>query len=397
MTQTFETALSLLGGSRAMVPRQQDEPLLDYLDRLTLTADRLTHLEQVAYEACIAALEARTAGRQLARYTALIQADLDGAGISVQLTGGADLPEHHEQAIPESNPETSEQPEPDQTSNLEINSASEADLISDAERTREWALAQTGEFEAAHAAAELEIMVNSAKRYLCAVVSGGLLNRVEGTGRPGVPSRYTVRAATPAVPTVQPSSEVAARPADDASDSISASSESKVGFTPDSERLWAWVQTLDGNEFAAADASDELEIPEKSAGKYLADLMKLSKVDRVSGTGRPGVPSRYVVSGPEALPEEPEQPAAQPLALQVLEEPCEDVPSNSKASTPDERAVLERMGDGALYKVDHLIHWLQIARTRIERALDGLCQAGLIGRRGELFVVIPEELAAAAQ
>ena len=114
-----------------------------------------------------------------------------------------------------------------------------------------------------------------------------------------------------------------------------------------------------------------------------AALSKLKAKGEITADGWPSEYTRTTLN-PAPLVEvvlEPTLPAE-----------AEYVSSEPKPRTPDERAALERMADGALYSHNHLIHHLQIGRTRVERATNNLCQDGLLGKRGDLFVIIPQEL-----
>jgi hypothetical protein len=73
-------------------------------------------------------------------------------------------------------------------------------------------------------------------------------------------------------------------------------SETEEEFVSDSERAHTWVLSQKG-EFAAADVSFELDIAEKSAAKYLAQLMAQAVIGRISGTGMSRIPSRYRLAG----------------------------------------------------------------------------------------------------
>ena len=157
-----------------MIPRNEGEGLHEYLKRLEVIAcereDILTALERLTVRLATASL----AHDQLARYTALITADMAG--------------EIRFMPNPEIEVKTNLASSSVQSEGTR--SASDTHYISDAERVRTWALAQHGEFDAAQAASELDILPASASRYLSALIAAALLNRVEGTGRPGTPSRY---------------------------------------------------------------------------------------------------------------------------------------------------------------------------------------------------------------
>ncbi|WP_407541204.1 hypothetical protein Q0M94_07415 [Deinococcus radiomollis] len=126
-------------------------------------------------------------------------------------------------------------------------------------------------------------------------------------------------------------------------------------------------------------------------GSTLTANAALSKLKAKGEVTADGWPSEYTWTTLNPVPAEEAAPEPTLLAQ------AEYVSAEPRPRTPDERAVLERMADGALYSHNHLIHHLQIGRMRVERATNNLCQDGLLGRRGELFVVISQELTGEAR
>ncbi len=200
---------------------------------------------------------------------------------------------------------------------------------------------------------------------------------IEITGSPELPDTHETSEPEPAETEASPEPVREEEPAaPDTADELTEPLE------PEPEPQTASARILE--YLAAHPASTANEVAEGTGVLPKTANAALSKLKARGEVTADGWPFQYTLVTVNPAPVEE-------TALQTTQE-AEYVSSEPRGRTPDERAVLERLADGALYSVSHLIHHLGIARTRVERATNGLCQDGLIGRRGELFVVIPQEL-----
>ncbi|WP_019585243.1 hypothetical protein [Deinococcus apachensis] len=83
--------------------------------------------------------------------------------------------------------------------------------------------------------------------------------------------------------------------------------------------LLDWIEAqAPGREFTSLDATAETGVPDSSVRTYLGPIVKQGTfgLTRVEGTGKPGIPSRYVraVPEPEVAPGEPPAPDAAPAS-----------------------------------------------------------------------------------
>jgi hypothetical protein len=286
-----------------VIPREEGEGLLNYLDRLTLMAEERASL-QVRFEAISQELATATmAERQLARYLLLIETDLSNDATS---------------GIEASKPES------------EISASTVISLMQSAySKFNDEAIpTQSGP------AAQQEIPPEN----------------------------------TPAITPVEPAnSEI--------------NSETTEDYVPDTERIriWALAQTCD---FTAADASQVLGITEKSCGNYLGQILKSSNLERIEGTGKAGIPSRYRISGAIA-PAQAEEPKEEPIHLDRSRLPL------------DQRLLLEHLEKNGPMSQKLACAQLNWANSRADRAINELTRGGLLGRLGGLLKAIPPEVMAA--
>jgi hypothetical protein len=208
-----------------MIPREEGEGLLSYLDRLTMMADERASL-QVRFEALGQELATATeADQQLSRYSALIEADQNKdsmSGIEVtklltdsasdtafplmqfansEINGGANLETNDlvaQDETPSETPENAPAISPVEPANSEINSETtgqEEEFVSGFDRTHVWVLTQPGEFAVADASFELDIPEKSAAKYLAQLMAQAVIGRISGTGMSRIPSRYRLAGA----------------------------------------------------------------------------------------------------------------------------------------------------------------------------------------------------------
>lgn len=191
-----------------MIPREDGEGLLDYLDRLNILAAERAGIETQVHALLLRLREAESAETQLARYLGLIEADQLGINSEktdrpFQIADEASQSEAPAQTAPNAS-----EPEPETPINSEINSdPRRQDLPTDAERVYTWALLQPGVFTAGDASDALGVNEKSAGNYLGQGLKRGGLERIEGTGISGVPSRYQVTRPDVAVLESEPEEE----------------------------------------------------------------------------------------------------------------------------------------------------------------------------------------------
>ena len=130
------------------------------------------------------------------------------------------------------------------------------------------------------------------------------------------------------------------------------------------------------------------------AGRVLRDDAEYPAVFRLAGAEpvpEPEPEAAYALpDAPLVEQAEPEsEPAGEPEPAPTPEP--KQQPTPAPALTDDQQAVMDLLGDGALYGNELIGQRLTFARTRVERAVNGLAQAGLIGTRGGQWVLLPAE------
>jgi hypothetical protein len=291
-----------------MIPREEGEGLLSYLDRLTMMADERASL-QVRFEALGQELATATeADQQLSRYSALIEADQNK----------------------------------DSMSGIEVTK-----LLTDSASDTAFPLMQFANSE---------------------INGGANLETNDLVAQDETPSETPENA--PAISPVEPAN----------SEINSETTGQEEEFVSGFDRTHVWVLTQPG-EFAVADASFELDIPEKSAAKYLAQLMKQEVVSRIAGTGVFRVPSRYrVITDVEEAPAEVDEPVHLDRSRLPL----------------DQRLLIEHLEKNGPMSQKLACAQLNWVNSRADRAIGALLEGGLVGRRGPTLIAIPEELRGAA-
>jgi hypothetical protein len=298
-----------------MIPREEGEGLLSYLDRLTMMADERASL-QVRFEALGQELATATeADQQLARYSALIEADQNK----------------------------------DSMSGIEVTK-----LLTDSASDTAFPLMQ-------FANSKINGGANSETNDL-------LAQGQDLVAQEEAPSSTLENA--PAISPVEPAN----------SEINSETTGQEEEFVSGFDRTHAWVLTQPG-EFAVTDASFELDIPEKSAAKYLAQLMKQEVISRIAGTGLFRVPSRYrVITEVEEAPAEVDEPVHLDRSRLPL----------------DQRLLMEHLEKNGPMSQKLACAQLNWVNSRADRAIGALLEGGLVGRRGPTLIAIPEELRGAA-
>lgn len=301
-----------------MIPRNDGESLLSYLDRLTLMASERASL-QVRLDGLAQELATATmADEQLRRYSALIETDMFASMSGIEI----------------SKPEA------------EISASTVIPL-------RE------------SACSEFNGGSNSAQNDHAAQAQG---HAAQAETLSGTPEN------APAISLNEPAnSETNSEPA----------VQDEREFAPDSERTRQWALGQTG-EITASAASLALDILEKSAAKYLSQLVALSVLTRVDGTGKPGIPSRYRVPGAVSAAPcgdlNPEEEAEEPVHLDRSRLPV------------DQRLLLEHLEKHGAMTPKLAASQLNWANSRIDRASAALLSGGLLGWRGPTLVAIPDEL-----
>jgi hypothetical protein len=340
-------------------------------------------------------LEAERAQQQLDLIGLHVGAVLDGDPFTVEITGGADLPELHETSEPEeAETEASPEPvqeeeltapdtadEPDEALEPELEAADPADddedqeePISDRDRVLAWVTALDGnEFAAADAADELDLTKSASETHLRDMARGGLITRVEGTGKPGIPSRFreTGREAK-----LQPEAEAEAEsepfqvqpgPWDDASLSSGARARLLLLARPG----------LTTKEIALALGKQE---------KIVSPALRIMIDNKVLGTFGDWPRTYFVIEQP--APPEPTRP-------EVVTPKLIPIPGELNH---DERNLFDCLRHESAGLSDRVLavrlNWA--TQSRVNSILASLTRKGHVGRNGDRFVVIPVELASEA-
>lgn len=87
------------------------------------------------------------------------------------------------------------------------------------------------------------------------------------------------------------------------------------------ERLAQWVATLEPDAvFTTQHANLGAGVPLTSTASILSQMVKLGQIERIPGTGVPGIPSQFRLPGSAATSQlQPEEPAQQPADAQATE------------------------------------------------------------------------------
>ncbi|MGY2892777.1 hypothetical protein [Deinococcus sp. UYEF24] len=384
------------------------------MTQTTALSTRIAHLEALALpltelrnalgvqhaqrdEVQVGILEAERAQQQLDLIGLHVGAVLDGHPVTVEITGGADLPDTHETTEPEeaeteANPEPVQEEEPaapdtadEPTEAEEFASNSEPELeaadpsdddedqegaISDRDRVLAWVTALDGnEFAAADAADELDLTKSASETHLRDMARGGLIIRVEGTGKPGIPSRFreTGREAKQ-----QPEAEAEAEsepfqvqpgPWDDAS--LSAGARARL--------LLLARPGLTTKEIALALGKQE---------KIVSPALRIMIDNKVLGTFGDWPRTYFVIEQP--APPEPARP-------EVVTQKLTPIPGELNHDERNLFDCLRRESAGLSDRVlAARLNWA--TQSRVNSILASLTRKGHVGRNGDRFVVIPQEL-----
>ncbi|WP_027459283.1 hypothetical protein [Deinococcus murrayi] len=364
MTQTLTLS------ARIASLEQQAAPLPSLRADHAATA---AHLERLAAQIA----EAEAAERTLALMEAHVRAILDsGSSVVVELTGGSSeslapsvlLPTEVDTAGAAAEPPAPWPPpqDPEESSDEE-----EAPFLSNRDRLAQWVetLPAGREVTVAQAAAETGISSGSVKTYLPRIAKvGAVLERVPGTGVPGVPGRYR----RPAAQETRPAPP----------------SEQSVGEQPDTgpfpphltlrARILEYLTSHAGQEFTADHVAEKLDLSRVSS---LAHLQALHRAGIVSGSPEEDDGTQWFClprPDPYAPPASaPSQPTLPPIPERLSTDEC---------SLYD---LLRREPEGLTARAaQHRLGW---SSGRVSNVLGRLMRNGHVGGHEDRYRVISPE------